>query len=127
MKGAIAVLAVCALAALVSAALWQLVRALGGWRHGEAARLAVGDAGLQALRDDKARLLQHLRELRFDRDTGKISDDDYRQLRDHYEREASAVLDQIDARQAELTGQAASSGRPERRLAGGVDAGREAG
>jgi hypothetical protein len=102
-KGAIAVLAVCALAALVSAALWQLVRALAGWRDAAGEHVAgtrrelEASAHQQALRDDKARLLQHLRELRFDRDTGKLGDDDYRQLREQYEREAAVVLEQLDA------------------------------
>ena len=86
MKGVIAVLAVCALTALVSAALWQLVRALAGWRAAAGQRTVATDPGLQALLDQKARLMQHLRELRFDRDTGKLSDEDYRQLRDRYER-----------------------------------------
>lgn len=98
MKGAIAMLAVCALAALVTAALWQLVRALAGWRAAAGQQTAATDHGLQALLDHKARLLHHLRELRFDRDTGKLSDDDYRQLRDRYEREAATVLEQLDAK-----------------------------
>lgn len=97
MKGAIAVVAVLALALLTTLALYQFVRWLAAVRAGGGALAALRDPELMRLEDEKRRLLNHLREIRFDYQTGKLDANDYRALRDRAEREAAAVLEAIEA------------------------------
>lgn len=95
MKGAIAVLAMCAIAVLATLALYQVVRWAAAARSGGG--MAKGqDPELTRLLDEKRRLLNHLREIRFDWETGKLDDTDYRALRNRYEREAAQVLTEIE-------------------------------
>lgn len=97
MKAAIATLAVLALAVLTTLALYQ------GGRWWTAVRLRHGTAPLRyraewtRLQDERRRLLNHLREIQFDYDTGKLDLTDYTTLHTRYEREALAVLAAIDA------------------------------
>jgi hypothetical protein len=106
-KGVIAVVAVCALALLTTLALYQFVRWLAAVRMGGGALSGLRDPELMRLEDEKRRLLNHLREIRFDYQTGKLDASDYRALRDRAEREAAAILEAI-----EIHGQGRPSGRP---------------
>ena len=107
MKGVIAVLAVCTLALLTTLALYQFVRWLVAVRAGGGVLALRRDPELMRLADEKRRLFNHLREIRFDYETGKLDVADYKAMRDRAEREASAVLDAIDARTQEDHGGAA--------------------
>ena len=49
------------------------------------------------LEEAKASIYQALAELEFDHETGSLSDDDYRSLRDRYEGRAAEVIAQLDA------------------------------
>ncbi len=68
-----------------------------------AARTPAGGPGLAgdpqriALEDERRRAINHLREIQFDRDTGKLDQADYERLRARYEREAVEVLARMDA------------------------------
>lgn len=95
MKGVIAVAAVCVFAVLATMALYQLARWVAAARRaGGVAR--TSDPEWTRLMDEKRRLLNHLREIRFDWETGKIDATDYKALRDRYEREAAQVIDAIE-------------------------------
>jgi len=78
------------------AALWQSLRGvLGG---GPA---AIGEFGSQvpkrvALEVEKRTLLRSLKDIEFDRDLGKISDDDFQRLNKAYRRRAKKVLQLLD-------------------------------
>lgn len=61
---------------------------------------------LARLEDERRRLLNHLREIQFDHDTGKLDRHDYERLRQRYEGEALAVLAELDDLKARLNGQA---------------------
>ncbi len=65
---------------------------------------------LARLEDERRRLLNHLREIQFDHDTGKLDRHDYERLRQRYEGEALAVLQDLDALKAKLGEQAGSLG-----------------
>ncbi len=55
----------------------------------------------EALRSEHAsRVVAALREIEFDRETGKLSDSDYAELKTRYTREALAELRAADAREA---------------------------
>jgi hypothetical protein len=95
MKGAIAVLAMCALAVLATLALYHMVRWAAAARSG-GGMAPRQDPELTRLQDEKRRLLNHLREVRFDWETGKLDDADYRALRNRYEREAAHVLGELE-------------------------------
>jgi tetratricopeptide (TPR) repeat protein len=49
------------------------------------------------LEEEKASIYQALVELEFDHETGSLSDDDYRSLRDRYEGRAAEVIARLDA------------------------------
>jgi len=105
-KAIFAVIALGALGVLALAALLQALRMLLALRD---ARLldAAYDAERTRLTDERDRLLNHLREIRFDRETGKLDDRDFRQLSDRYTHEAAPVLDalaELDARHVRLGG-----------------------
>jgi type VI protein secretion system component VasK len=82
-------------------ALWRMVEALvrppvetliGGPETG-------GDAAasnLAELREDKRRLLRAIKELEFDHEMGKLSDEDFRQIGDRYRLRAIEVLRLLD-------------------------------
>lgn len=57
---------------------------------------------LARLEDERRRLLNHLREIQFDYDTGKLDANDYNRLRARYEGEAIAVLALLDTHKQEL-------------------------
>lgn len=100
MKPVLAVLAMIALGCLTLAALLQALRMLLALR--DASRLASGyDAERTRLRDERDRLFNHLREIRFDRETGKLDAADCAHLSDRYAAEAAVVIDALDALDAE--------------------------
>jgi predicted Zn-ribbon and HTH transcriptional regulator len=85
------------MATLALLALWQSVRsALGaGPMPG-----TVGDAtlpGRAALLDEKDALLRSIKDLAFEREVGKISDEDFRRLDADYRARAREVLRALDA------------------------------
>lgn len=45
----------------------------------------------------KSALLQSLKDIEFDRETGKLAEEDYQRLRDRYEREAIEVMRKLDS------------------------------
>jgi len=100
LKTAIAVLAVIALAAFATLALYQGVRWLTMLRA-RRGRVIGFDAELVRLRDERRRLLNHLREIEFDFQTGKLDASDHKSLRNRYEREAVQVIEALDRLQAE--------------------------
>ena len=54
-------------------------------------------SSLRNLRDHKNLLVLALRELDFDFETGKLSKEDYKSLRDRYEAQAVSVMKDLDA------------------------------
>ncbi|HET6343193.1 MAG TPA: hypothetical protein VFG78_13535 [Gemmatimonadota bacterium] len=57
-------------------------------------------AGLSELEAEKDRLVQDLHELELDRATGKLSEEDWRDLDARLKRRAVATLEEIDAARA---------------------------
>lgn len=98
MKSLLAALAVVGLVALLLLAIYQIARWLSGLRASQQPAHARYDADTTALLDEKRQLLNHLREIRFDFDTGKLGQDDYAILRDRYETRAAEVLELLDAK-----------------------------
>lgn len=60
-------------------ALWQSFRALSGALHASAVLSPTGSVEQQALESEKAALLDSLRDLKFEWQVGKLSDEDYRE------------------------------------------------
>jgi predicted transcriptional regulator len=58
-------------------------------------------AGLRELREERRRLLRAINELQFDYEMGKLSEEDYRKVRQGYELQAVEVIRALDA-EAEL-------------------------
>ncbi len=86
----IAILAI-GLPALVTV-LWPLARG-----RGQLANASPRFDDRLELEEEKASIYQALAELDFDHETGSLSDDDYRSLRDRYESRAAEVIAQLDA------------------------------
>ena len=106
MKAVLAFVAIAALGLLTLAALLQGLRMLLAMRDARQIEVAY-DAERTRLADERDRLLNHLREIRFDRETGKLDGRDYQQLADRYANEAATVLDaleRLDARHDRLDG-----------------------
>ena len=106
MKAVLAFVAIAALGLLTLAALLQGLRMLLAMRDARQIEVAY-DAERTRLADERDRLLNHLREIRFDRETGKLDGRDYQQLADRYATEAATVLDaleRLDARHDRLDG-----------------------
>ncbi|MCH9681982.1 MAG: hypothetical protein K0V04_11150 [Deltaproteobacteria bacterium] len=57
-------------------------------------------AGARALRDERRRVLRAINELHFDYEMGKLSDDDYRKVREGYELRAVEVMRALDSESA---------------------------
>jgi hypothetical protein len=57
-------------------------------------------AGRRELREERRRLLRAINELQFDYEMGKLSDDDYRKVRQGYELQAVEVIRALDAESA---------------------------
>jgi len=73
---------------------------------------------LKELREQKATLVLALRELDFDFETGKLSAEDYKQMRDKYQASTVEVMKQLDEMEASWK---AVQERLDTRLAGGSD------
>jgi hypothetical protein len=103
MKAAFAWCAAVAFAACFTVALYHLLRWAAGLRapavQGPDAD-ALADPELRRLEDEQRRLVQALREVQFDHATGKIDAADRDRLRARYEREAAAVMAELDRRKA---------------------------
>lgn len=63
-----------------------------------------GDPEGARLQEERRRAINHLREIQFDRDTGKLDEADYLRLRARYEQQAIEVLQQLDAHRASRGG-----------------------
>lgn len=57
-------------------------------------------AGVRGLREERRRLLRAINELQFDYEMGKLSDEDYRAVRQGYELQAVEVIRALDAESA---------------------------
>lgn len=115
MKGWLANLSVIMAALAGILATLYAVRALflaqlrGPVASAKTARPDADQKDLARLEDERRRLLNHLREIQFDYDTGKLDARDYQRLCARYEAEAIAVLAQLDALKRDL---AAAEGAP---------------
>lgn len=96
MKAVLAVFALGALGILTVAALVQALRGVWAAGHGAQGDRAY-DAEYTRLCDERDRLLNHLREIRFDYATGKLDERDFTRLAQRYEAEAAACLDALAA------------------------------
>jgi hypothetical protein len=80
--------------------LWRVVEALARPAvetlivEAEAGALAASN--LAELREDKRRLLRAIKELEFDHEMGKLSDEDFREIGDRYRMRAIEVLRLLD-------------------------------
>ncbi|MSQ82006.1 MAG: hypothetical protein EXR77_03695 [Myxococcales bacterium] len=104
MKGAVAQWMAILAAVGAAAALVQVLRALLAILGRQPVAAAEEATAQEPLLAEQRRLVNHLRELDFDLQTGKISQADYAQLRDRYETAALAIADQLAS-----GGQAAAS------------------
>lgn len=101
MNGIVAALSIGLLALLLTLALYQAARWLVALLSVSTQQTpALPDAVRSNLLDERRRLLNHLREIQFDFETGKLDAADYHQLRDRYEREAIAVMAALDEPEA---------------------------
>lgn len=101
-------IAVSALALVLALyAFWQSLRVF--WES-DAPRIAVppSAAARMALIDEKAALLKALKELTFERDMGKISEQDYEVLNARYRSRAKQVLRELDQQLGQYRGRAES-------------------
>ena len=71
------------------------------------------DEGLEEVLARRDATYTTLKELDLDLEMGKLSEIDYRVLRDRYRAEAVAILQEIDARQAEAQAQVIEERKPE--------------
>lgn len=101
MKGWLAILAALAAAVLTLFALYQAVRWFAALRQPDPGpgRREV-DPEIERLEDEKRRLLNSLREVQFDHDTGKLDAADYKALRERYEADALRVMADLERRRA---------------------------
>ncbi|MFW5877296.1 MAG: hypothetical protein ACOCXM_11210, partial [Myxococcota bacterium] len=81
---------------LALAALWQSLRAAFGVVKVEQSAGAVASEERAALLDEKASLLQSIRDLELDRDSGKISEPDFERLNGQLRSRARLVLQMLD-------------------------------
>jgi predicted transcriptional regulator len=119
LAAAVLVGTVLALGGRLEAATWGLVVAAGAMvlalrsLYGMATALArppveavldevavAAYAGRRELREERRRLLRAINELQFDYEMGKLSDDDYRKVRQGYELQAVEVIRALDAESA---------------------------
>lgn len=99
MKAALAFAALAALGVLTLAALMQALRMMLAMRDARQTDAAY-DAERTRLTDERDRLLNHLREVQFDFQTGKLDAKDFQQLSDRYAAQAAAVLDALEVSDA---------------------------
>lgn len=104
MKGWLASMTVLIAAAAAFVALLYVLRGLTALARTprNALNADAVDATRDKLEDDRRRVLNHLREIQFDRDTGKLDEADFNRLRQRYEAEALAVLAALDAHKAAM-------------------------
>lgn len=90
------VLLTAAVLLLALAALWQSLRAAFGVVRVEQSAGAVASEERAALLDEKASLLQSIRDLELDHDSGKISEADFDRLNGQLRSRARQVLQMLD-------------------------------
>ncbi len=66
--------------------------------------LVNGDDRLEPLAGARNSIFDAIRDLEFDHATGKLSDEDYRQMRARYDLRAAEILQKMDALTAQQTG-----------------------
>lgn len=94
-------------------AIWQSLRGVFSSDHSHS---AIGPQSSRAqLVDDKTHLLQTLKDIRFERELGKISDQDFEALNARYRARAKQVLRELDAQLGPYRGRAEAliAGAPE--------------
>lgn len=97
MAQVVATAAVVAVALLSLLALWRAVRSVLALSvDDDDHRVPAQDQRLQMLIDERTRHLRAIKEIEFDYDTGKISENDYRQLRGRHELGAAAAMRALD-------------------------------
>ncbi|MBM4342864.1 MAG: hypothetical protein FJ100_05760 [Deltaproteobacteria bacterium] len=95
MKGVLAGWMAVAAAVAAALALLQLVRGALAALDGGRDQAAGPPSERSALLAEKRRIINHLRELDFDAQTGKLSNHDLQHLRQRYEREALLLDDRL--------------------------------
>ena len=76
----------------------QISRLIRGWTQSSRGQLSQAERRVElALLDDKERLLLAIRDLTFEHEMGKVSEEDYTALKGRLEREAVAVIAQLEA------------------------------
>lgn len=99
-RSIIASVAIVGVVAFVLLALRRLLQLFSRVSADDGSSAASLDPEGVRLREERARMLRHLRELTFDHETGKLGDHDYQVLRERYERRALAALDAVEAWEA---------------------------
>ncbi len=74
-----------------------LVRMLWVWRLGDQALSLEVHRDRIALEDEKHRLLVTVQDLQIEHELGKLSDEDYLQMKERFEAEAVAVIEKLEA------------------------------
>ena len=89
------------LAGALLAAGWCITKMLGGVTRGpQDLEISDDDGTVIDLEDAKLRLLLTLKDLEQDHAMGKLSEADYRELKDRYEREVIGILDALSELEA---------------------------
>ncbi len=88
-------------------------------RYEYADATAGGNDNLEHLASARNSVFEAIRDLEFDHATGKLSDQDYGQLRARYDVQAAQVLQQIDAVTAALTDSSTKKSRKQKPVAAG--------
>ena len=85
--------------ALLLHSLYRMVEALvrGGSDVALEQQVVLGGVAKRELREEKRRVLRAINELQFDYEMGKLSDDDYRSVRELYEMRAIEVMRELSA------------------------------
>jgi len=74
-----------------------LVRMLRVWHLGGESHALEVQRDRIALEDEKHRLLVTVQDLQIEHELGKLSDEDYAAMKQRFEREAVAVIEQLEA------------------------------
>lgn len=77
-------------------ALWQSLRVVFGAPNRAASSAPLRTHQRRALLDEKVSLLRSIKELTFDKEVGKVSDEDFQRLNADYRARAKRVLRELD-------------------------------
>ena len=76
----------------------QVTRLVSGWTRSSNGQRSQAERRVElSLLDDKERLLLAIRDLTFEHEMGKVSDEDFTALKRRLEREAVAVIEALEA------------------------------